>query len=181
MQPACPICGPRPPAHGGGPCLPAGLVLALAGGLALVAAFFMPWFGTQSIVLTGQFLNRFLSGPGDLSRFIPGSSGGQGEVQLLRGLVLLFPACGLLAAALALLAALRPGLRRPARVVLTLSGLIPLVALILGISRLPVGASYEVGLWLIGVGSLAILLGVGLDTLLSGRVAVTGPSRAAAS
>ncbi len=153
--------GSRAPDHG--VCLPAGLVVALIGGLALVAAFFMPWFGTQGIILTGQFLNQFLGGTGDLRRFLPGSSGGQGEVQLFRALVLLFPSCGALAVALSLLAAARHGLRRPAHVPLALSGLVPLVALVLGVSRLPAGASYEVGLGLIGAGAVAILLGVGLD------------------
>src|SRR5438876_3042860 len=86
-------------------CLPLGRALSLIGGLALVAAYFMPWFGTQGIVLTGEFLGRFLGANTDLSRFMPGASGDPREAQLLRALVYLFPASGLLAAALSILGA----------------------------------------------------------------------------
>jgi hypothetical protein len=136
-------------------------VLALVGGLALVAAFFMPWFSSQNLLLSGQFLHQFLGNPGDLRRFLPGASGAPGEAQVLRALVDFFPVCGAIAAA----AALVGGIRRNvvADVVLGLGGLLPLVAWAIGVSRLPPGANAEVGLWLIVSGALAILAGLGLD------------------
>jgi len=152
-------------------------VVALIGGLALVAAYFMPWFGTQGIVLTGSFLGQFLGSTNDLRRFLPGSSGGQTEVQFLRALVYLFPASGALAVLLALLGTLR--LRLPANAILAIVGLIPLIALILGTSLLPPGATREVGLWLIGAGSLAILIGAALDTVLVRALGRVGGSRTA--
>jgi hypothetical protein len=83
-------------------------VLSLIGGLALVAAFFMPWFGNQGLLLSGQFLHNFLNNasPSDLRRFLPTSS--PSEVQLLRVLVDLFPLCGAIAAVTALIGGLRP-------------------------------------------------------------------------
>ena len=32
------------------------------------AAYFMPWFGAQGLLLSGQFLSRFLSSPADVQR-----------------------------------------------------------------------------------------------------------------
>jgi hypothetical protein len=83
--------------------MPLSRVLALVGGLGLVAAFFMPWFASQGLLLSGQFLHTFLatSAPADVQRFVPGSS--PAEVQLLRWLVDLFPACGALVVVLCLL------------------------------------------------------------------------------
>jgi hypothetical protein len=49
------------------------------------------------------------------------------------------------------------------RLVLGATGLAPLVALIGGLGRMPPGALPGIGLWLIGAGSLAILLGLALD------------------
>src|SRR5205085_1474816 len=131
-------------------------VLCLIGGLALVAAYFMPWFGTQGIVLTGEFLGRFLGTNTDLSRFMPGASADPREAQLLRALVYLFPASGLLAAALSILFTFKPAVPKPASLALALVGLVPLVALIIGTTRLPHGASQEVGLRVIALGSIAI-------------------------
>jgi hypothetical protein len=171
MMPVCPACGASLPRHAR--CVPLGRALALIGGLALVAAYFMPWFGISSpqgsVVLTGEFLGRFLANTNDLSRFMPGSSGDPSEARLLRGLVYLFPTSGALAALVACIATFRPGLRGPANVVLALLGLVPLVALVLGVSRLPPGASQEVGLRLIGVGSIAILVGLALEAALGAR------------
>lgn len=167
MSPTCPTCGARRD-HGRARCLPLGRALSLIGGLALVTAYFMPWFGTQGIVLTGAFLNQFLGGAGDLRRFLPGSSGGPAEVQLLRALVLFFPLSGALAAGVAALGAVRPSVR-PANLVLVVGGLAPLLALVVGLSRLPPGASVEVGLWLIGAGAITILLGVILEARGSGQ------------
>lgn len=144
-------------------CLPLSRVLALLGGFALLAAFFMPWFNTQNLLLSGQFLHNFLGNPGDLRRFLPGSSGSPAEAQLLRALVDLFPTCGGLAMVAALLGGLRAAWRNPADLVLAITGAVPLVGWGLGITRLPSGANPEIGLWLIVVGSVAVLLGLGLD------------------
>jgi hypothetical protein len=144
-------------------CLSLPRVLALLGGALLVAAFFMPWFSSQGLLLSGQFLHQFLSNPGDLRRFLPGSSGSASEAQLLRALVDLFPACG----TVAFLAALAGGLWRRWRmamnVLLALAGAIPLVGWAGGITRLPPGANPEIGLWVIAGASIAVLLGLALD------------------
>jgi hypothetical protein len=150
-------------AHPAYPCLSLARVLALVGGVLLTTAFFMPWFSSQGLLLSGQFLHQFLSNPGDLRRFLPGTSGSASEAQLLRALVDLFPACG----AIAFLAALTGGLwrswRRTTNVVLALAGAVPLVGWAIGITRLPPGASPEVGLWVIASASVAILIGLALD------------------
>src|SRR5205807_2749966 len=101
-----PGLAPLAGARAGYPSLSLPRVLALVGGVLLVTAFFMPWFSSQGLLLSGQFLHQFLSNPGDLRRFLPGSSGSPGEAQLLRALVDLFPACG----AVAVVAALTGGL-----------------------------------------------------------------------
>ncbi len=149
-----------------GPSLPLSRVLALIGGLALVAAFFMPWFASQGLLLSGQFLNDFLASatPADLQRFMPGTSPAQ--ARLLRGLVDLFPVCGLAAALASLLlsaTASAPRVRLPLRVILLLSGSAPAVAWLVGVSQLPPGATLQVGLWLIASAALAIALGAALD------------------
>jgi hypothetical protein len=65
----CPVC--KVPVGGGGvlPGPPWGTVLALVGGLALVAAFWMPWMGIQAggqgVLLAGNNLGRLLSGTTD--------------------------------------------------------------------------------------------------------------------
>ena len=145
------------------PCLSLPRVMALVGGVLLTTAFFMPWFSSQGLLLSGQFLHQFLSNPGDLRRFLPGSSGSASEAQLLRALVDLFPACG----AIAFLAALTGGLWRRWRlatnIVLALAGAIPLAGWAIGITRLPPGASPEIGLWLIACASLGTLVGLALD------------------
>lgn len=137
-------------------------VLALVGGLGLVSAFFMPWFSTQNLLLSGQFLHQFLGNPGDLRRFVPGSSGSPVEAQALRALVDLFPACGTIAVVTTLVGGLTRRGHRAANLVLGVSGAIPLVGWALGIMRLPPGAAPEVGLWVIALGSAAVLLGLGL-------------------
>jgi hypothetical protein len=138
-------------------------VLALVGGLSLVGAFFMPWFSSQNLLLSGQFLHQFLGSTGDLRRFLPGSSGSPAEAQLLRALVDLFPACGAVASVATLIGGLATRWRRAANIVLGLSGAVPLVAWAIGVTRLPPGAGAEIGLWLIAFGSLAILVGLGLE------------------
>jgi len=151
-------------------CLSLPRVLALVGGVLLVTAFFMPWFSSQGLLLSGQFLHQFLSNPGDLRRFLPGSSGSAGEAQLLRALVDLFPACGAVAFAAALAGGLWRRWQLATNIALGLAGGVPLVGWAVGITRLPPGASPEIGLWLIASASLAVLVGLALDTL--------GPPRA---
>jgi hypothetical protein len=138
-------------------------VVALVGGLSVLEAFFMPWFSAQNLLLSGQFLHQFLSNPGDLRRFLPGSSGSPAEAQLLRALVDLFPVCGGIAIVAALTGGLVPHWRAPSNVLLGLSGALPLVAWAIGITRLPPGSNAEIGLWLIATGSLAVLVGLALD------------------
>jgi hypothetical protein len=156
----------RPVGHGGWQCLPTGLVVALIGGLTVVAAYFMPWFGVrmsgQGIILTGEFLGEFLGNNADLRRFLPGVTDPT-EGERLRLLVYFFPASGGLAAVLALLGMGRASLGRWLCLGLALCGLLPLLALVASLSRLPPGASPEMGLWLIGLGAVAILLGAALD------------------
>jgi hypothetical protein len=146
-----------------GPSLSLARVMALVGGLAVVAAFFMPWFGSQGLLLSGQFLHNFLASasPTDLRRFLPNSS--PTEVQLLRVLVDLFPACGAVGAGSVLISGLTSSGRGVFNTAWAISGAVPLLAWAVGIGRLPPGSSFEVGLWLIAVGSLAVLLGLGLE------------------
>jgi hypothetical protein len=144
-------------------------VLALVGGLGLVAAFFMPWFGTQGLLLSGAFLNQFLSSTPDLRRFVPGASGGVQEAQMLRGLVDLFPACGALGAVVALVAGLRSTASRGWGVGMAVLGGVPLVALLIGLARLPAGSTFEVGLWTIGLGAACLCLGGLLEAIGTGR------------
>jgi hypothetical protein len=174
----CPVC--KVPVGGGGvlPGLPAGTVLALVGGLALVAAFWMPWMGiqvgAQGALLSGNVLGRLLSGTTDLRQFIPGSSGNPLEAQALRALIYLFPICGVLAAALALLEGWL-GRRRALTILLMVVGVVPLIGVLGGLSLLPPNASREVGLWLIGIGSAAIVLGPLVNILLARRQHLTPP------
>jgi hypothetical protein len=144
-------------------------VLALVGGLSLVGAFFMPWFSTQNLLLSGQFLHQFLANPGDLRRFLPGSSGDPAEAQLLRGLVDLFPVCGGVAIVTTLAGGLQNRWRLPLNAVLGLTGGVPLIAWAVGIGRLPPGAAAEVGLWLIALSSTAVLVGLLLELQISRR------------
>jgi len=141
-------------------------VLALVGGLGLIAAFFMPWFSTQGLLLSGQFLHNFLANasPTDLRRFLPTNS--PTEVQLLRLLVDLFPVCGLIAAVAAVVGGLMHTARLLANVFLAMAGLVPLIAWGIGLNQLPPGSSPEIGLWLIGVCSAAVLLGLAVELLL---------------
>jgi hypothetical protein len=154
--------------YGGVPSLSLPRVLALVGGLGLIAAFFMPWFSAQNLLLSGQFLHQFLCNPGDLRRFLPGSSGSPAEAQMLRALVDLFPVCGAVATLATLIGGLTPW-RRAANLVLGLAGVIPLVGWAGGITRLPPGANAEVGLWLIAASSVAVLAGLSLDLALGRR------------
>jgi hypothetical protein len=151
-------------------------VLALIGGLALVAAFFMPWFASQGLLLSGQFLNDFLASatPSDLQRFMPGTSAS--EARLLRGLVDLFAACGAAAAILSLLVAVPvPGLKLLFRILLVLTGAVPLAAWAVGIGRLPANATFEIGLWLIACAALAVLIGGALELIGARRALATSP------
>lgn len=167
----CSSCGGQIGSHGGLRCLPTGRALILLGGLALVAAYFMPWFSVSgpqgSLLLSGEFLGRFLSGSRDLRQFVPGSSGNPSEVQALRALVYLFPISGVAAILLAGLAAFKPRLRRSVNIIIGLLGVVPVIALLVGLSRMPSGAGPQAGLWLIGAASVAISLGAVMDRLLA--------------
>ena len=125
----------------------------------------MPWFGTQGLLLSGQFLHTFLSNasPTQLGQFLPGSA--PTEVQLLRALIALVPATGALAAAAALAGGLVTRARGIANAVAILAGLIPLVGWAIGTTRLPAGASAEIGLWLVALGACAVLGGVLLELI----------------
>jgi hypothetical protein len=162
----------REPAVTAIPSLPLGTVLALIGGLALVTAFWMPWIGiqvgAQGALLSGEVLGRILSGTADLRQFVPGSSGDPMEARLLRGLVYLFPVSGLIASGLALLEGWL-GRRRWLAALVVIVGLVPLAGLLIGLTRLPPTTSREVGLWLIGAGSAAVVLGPLVNDLLARR------------
>ncbi len=163
----CPTCGAERPTRGVAPRLSLGTVVAVVGGLALIAAFWMPWFAVQGLLLSGDFLARFLGNPGQLRQFAPALATNPAQAQALRTLVYIFPLCGAVAALLALVGGVwreRPGWLA---VLLSLSGLVPLLAVLGGVTQLPQGASSEGGLWLLGIGSLAVLLGPWLDRLLA--------------
>jgi hypothetical protein len=163
----CPSCG-RPLGTGSLlPGIPIGSVLALIGGLALVTAYFMPWFSAQGLLLSGSFLARFLGTPADVQRFMPALAGNPRELQLLRALIYLFPISGAVATCLAIIHGLWPGRPIWVTVLLTASGAIPLAALLIGLSRLPPGATAEVGLWQLGIGCVLIVGGVALSRFLS--------------
>jgi hypothetical protein len=158
------------------PSLPVGTVLSLIGGLALIAAFWMPWlgiqFGAQGALLSGDVLGRLLGTTSDLRQFIPGSSGNPLEAQALRALIFLFPSAGALAAVLALLEG-AIGRGRLMAGLIVVVGLVPLIGLIGGLSFLPPNASRELGLWLNGVGSAAVVLGPVVNELLARRRPLT--------
>jgi hypothetical protein len=147
-----------------GPRLPLSRVLALVGGLALLAAFFMPWFASGGLLLSGQFLHTFLvtSSPADIQRFVPGTTPAQ--QQQLRILVDLFPACGAVASVLCLASLANLGRVRPiADALLAVSGLVAFAAWAGGVTRLPPGARWEIGLWLMAAAALAIVVGAALE------------------
>lgn len=160
------------------PSLPVGTVLTLIGGLTLVAAFWMPWlgiqFGAQGALLSGDVLGRLLGGTTDLRQFIPGSSGNPAEAQALRALIFLFPTAGALAALLAIVEGWL-GRRRPLTILIVIVGLVPLLGLLGGLTRLPPNASRELGLWLNGAGSAAVVLGPIANNLLTRRAPSTRP------
>ena len=155
-------------------------VPALIGGLGLIGAFFMPWFSSQGLLLSGQFLHTFLSSasPADLRRFLPASS--PAEVQALRLLVDLFPACGFVGGTATLTGGLvqQRALKLVANLLLGISGLVALVAWACGISQLPSGSAPEVGLWLIAASSLAMLAGLTADLLITRQPAQRGSGTA---
>ncbi len=63
--------------------------------------------------------------------------------------------------------------KRAANVIVGLSGGLSLVSWAIGITRLPAGSGYESGLWLIALGSLAVLGGLVIDLGLIMRSART--------
>jgi hypothetical protein len=142
----------------GPPCVPLGGVLTVMGGLGAIAAYFMPWFGSQGALFTGALLYGFLGNAALLRQFMPGL--GAAQAQQLRALVLLFPIAGGLISLLTLVALARPG--RVVEALIALVAVVMLVALLGGTSQLPPGASYEIGLDVIGVASLVALFGAWL-------------------
>ncbi|MCC7367414.1 MAG: hypothetical protein IT306_03265 [Chloroflexi bacterium] len=158
------------------PSLPVGTVLSLIGGLALLAAFTMPWLGiqvgAQGALLSGDVLGRLLGSTTDLRQFIPGSSGNPLEAQALRALIYLFPTSGGIAALLALLEGWL-GRRGWLTTLIVVSGVVPLIGLLGGLGFLPPTASRQHGLWVIGLGSAAVMLGPLLNGLLSRRAAAS--------
>lgn len=152
------------------PSLPIGTVISLVGGLTLVAAYFIPWFGVsfggQGVLLSGEVLARLLGGGDEVRRFMPASSAL--EIRLLRGLIYLFPVTGVLAAALAVLLGFSAGKGMAPAIALFITGLVPLIGLGVGLTRLPPGTSAELGLWMIGVGGLTTVGGVILHGILRG-------------
>jgi hypothetical protein len=146
-----------------GPTLPLSRVVSLCGGLGLMAAFFMPWFSSQGLLLSGQFLDLFLStaSPGQLRQFLPSSS--SSEVQALRFLVDAFPALGALACVSALIGGFMKAARGICNVALGATGVLALVGWAVGVTRLPGGTAPEIGLGLIGFSAIAVLLGLALE------------------
>jgi hypothetical protein len=149
-------------------------VLGVVAGLGLVAAFFMPWFQSQGLLLSGQFLHLFLTtaSPAEQRRFLPSSS--PTEVQLLRALVDLFPIAGALAAAASLLGGLVERMRTPADIVLGLSGLLTLAAWAAGVTRLPPGSTPEIGLYATAASAISILLALTLEVATRGSAGAPG-------
>jgi hypothetical protein len=84
-------------------------------------------------------------------------------VQLLRALIDLFPVCGSIAAIASLIGGLTASFRSLANTTLACAGLVPLIAWAIGLRQLPPGSSPEIGLWLIGLGALAILVGLAIE------------------
>src|SRR5215472_4716154 len=123
----------------------------------------MAWFASQGLLLSGQFLNDFLSAasPADLQRFVPGTS--PAEAQRLRLLVDLFPAFGALAVIVCLVLIVQQ--QTALKLLLAASGVVPLVAWAIGITRLPPGSTPQIGLWLIAIGSLAVVVGATFDLI----------------
>ena len=56
---------------------------------------------------------------------------------------------------------------------LVVVGVVPLIGLLIGLTRLPPTASREIGLWLNGVASAAVVLGPLLNSLLARRQGLT--------
>lgn len=152
---ACPSCGAalQPRWH----YLPIARAIGLLGSLAIIAGYFMPWFGTQGVIFTGNLLTRFLGGSPDLRQVLPGI--GPSEVQLLRALVVFFPLAGAAGLGLLVTTLVWPRLRRVLDPLASVLAVLTLAALAGGLSQLPRGASLEVGVWLIGAGASMLLLG----------------------
>lgn len=138
-----------------------------------MAAYTMPWIsvrmGNQGILLSGDSLSQQLSNVTDLRQLLPGASGNPLEATALRALILLFPVCGGIAAALALLSGW-VGRARWLSALLIISGLIPFLGLLGGLQVLPPMAAREHGIWLMGAGSLAVILGPLLNGWLARRI-----------
>lgn len=150
----CPTCGTERQASWR--CVPMNRAIGLLGSLAIIAGYFMPWFGTQGVIFTGNLLTRFLGGTTDLRQVLPGI--GPSEVQLLRALVLFFPVAGAVGLALLVATFGWPRLRRVLDPLASLVAALTLAALAGGLRQLPRGSSLEVGVWVIGAGAFMLLL-----------------------
>lgn len=121
----------------------------------------MPWFSTQGLLLSGQFLDSFLSRPADAARFLPGAS--QDEARALKILVDAFPVCGAVVALSALVGGLSRSIATLTDVLLALGALVPFVGWAVGVGRLPPGSASEIGLWLVPAGCVAAVCGLALE------------------
>lgn len=121
----------------------------------------MPWFSTQGLLLSGQFLDSFLARPADLGRFLPGAS--TDEARALKVLVDAFPVCGTIIALTAIVGGLAKPLAAVADVVLALAAIVPFVGWAVGVGRLPPGSASEIGLWLVPVSCVAAVCGLALE------------------
>ncbi|GAC1317229.1 MAG: hypothetical protein NVSMB2_10740 [Chloroflexota bacterium] len=146
-------------------CLSLPRVLSVVAGLALLAAFPMPWFSTQGLLLSGQFLDNFLAHPADLGQFLPGVS--VDEARALKVLVDAFPVCGAGIALSALVGGLARPVARGADAFLALAALVPFVGWAVGVGRLPPGSAPEIGLWSMPLSSVAAMCGLVLERLVS--------------
>ena len=136
-------------------------VLALVGGLGLVAAFVMPWFSSQGLLLSGQFLHTFLaSASRDRPPPLPACQLADRRSRHCACWSTSFRSAAPWSAAAALLGGLAARAPVPRR--RDPRARSPRAARRLGRrhQRLPPGANFEIGLWLILVGAVAALLGL---------------------
>ena len=122
------------------------------------------------LLFSGQFLHNFLATPRQPTSSASCPAAHPRKSSCCAGWWTSFRACGALATVLCLAGLANLG---PARVlvdaVLALTGLLALIAWAGGVTRLPPGATWEVGLWLIAAASLAVLLGAALELFAARR------------
>jgi hypothetical protein len=165
MSLRCPSCGATTAGHGWWRCFSLGRVLALVGGLGLLAAYWMPWIGNQQGAMAGSNLATVLARTTDLSRLVPGFNISPEETQLLKLVIGAVPTVGALVALLAA-SGLQVRFGLVVNTLLGLAGVVMLLALMFGSQRLPPGALPQIGLNVIGWASVATVLGAILDVFL---------------